>query len=231
MINDILIENSALFYVSIFFLMYAETHYSFRGIYSRLKKNEPEIIADAPHRVEPGSPVPILILIKDAHLHPVILEEILIEIHGGILRSQKLFKYEETINRPLWHDIIRLDAPIENDELSLDVSIRLRHGQKIIEIKNDNYKCSSHAPLKIRIAHEGLPKTQNWHYGEFHCHTNFTDDQVEFGAPLSATKVMVGSADDCNDEAAAGALVNPAAQEVLGDGIVPGQLSLLDEPT
>ena len=42
--------------VSLLFLLYAETHYSFKGIYSRLKKKEPEIIADLPHRIDPKQP-------------------------------------------------------------------------------------------------------------------------------------------------------------------------------
>jgi len=59
-------QTESLWFLPLF--LYAETHYRFPYFFSLLRKNEPEIIADAPHRIEPGSPLPILILIKDAHL-------------------------------------------------------------------------------------------------------------------------------------------------------------------
>ncbi len=61
-------------------ILYAETHYKFKGIYSRLFQTEPEIVADAPFRVEPGRPIPILVLVKDAHRFPIEIQKILIEI-------------------------------------------------------------------------------------------------------------------------------------------------------
>ncbi|MCH6560272.1 hypothetical protein IH799_07965, partial [candidate division KSB1 bacterium] len=68
--------NFPFFEFSILFLLYAETHYSFKGIYSRLKKMEPEIIADVPHRIKRGHPIPVLLLIKDAHQYPIELNSI-----------------------------------------------------------------------------------------------------------------------------------------------------------
>ena len=50
--------------------LYAETHYRFKYFFSFLKKQEPELLADAPHRVEPGKDIPILILSKDADRYP-----------------------------------------------------------------------------------------------------------------------------------------------------------------
>lgn len=191
MIQELFFDNFAFFYLSsIFFIMYAETHYSFKGIYSRLKKKEPEIIADAPHRIEPGSEIPVLILIKDAQLHPIFLEEVFIDIKGNNQHSRKIFKYQKRINTRFWYDVIKFEAPIQNGEVLINVSLKFICRNKKLVVKNDNYKCSSHEPLKVQIAKTNLPKTKNWHYGEFHCHTNFTDDQVEFGAPLSATKTM-----------------------------------------
>lgn len=191
MIQELFFDNFALFYLSsIFFILYAETHYSFKGIYSRLKKKEPEIIADAPHRVEPGSEIPVLILVKDAHLHPVFLEEINIKLSSTKQQSEQVFYYQKKIDSQFWHDIIKLKTPIPNGDVFLDITLTLVCHNKKLLVKNDNYKCSSHEPLKVQIAKTNLPKTKNWHYGEFHCHTNFTDDQVEFGAPLAATKTM-----------------------------------------
>jgi hypothetical protein len=51
--------------------LYAETHYRFKYFFSLYKKSEPEIIADAPHRLDPDKQYPIMILVKDSHLYPV----------------------------------------------------------------------------------------------------------------------------------------------------------------
>ncbi len=191
MTQELFFDNFVLLYLSgLFFIMYAETHYSFKGIYSRLKKKEPEIIADAPTRVEPGSKIPVLILIKDAQLHPVFLEEIIIEITWNNQHVKKIFKYHKNIDERLWTDIIKIEIPIQHGELFLNVTFKLICRNKKLLVKNDNYKGLSHKPLKVKIPKTGLPKTKNWYYGEFHCHTNFTDDQVEFGAPLPVTKTM-----------------------------------------
>ncbi|MDL1878587.1 hypothetical protein FBQ85_26005, partial [Cytophagia bacterium CHB2] len=52
---------SSLVTCSAFFLLYAEIHYRFKFTPSRLFQRQPEIIADAPHRLPPNTPVPILI--------------------------------------------------------------------------------------------------------------------------------------------------------------------------
>ncbi len=56
---------------------YFEMHYRFRYLpFSRYFKREPEILADAPHRLEPGRKLPLTILVKDAHRFPITLHKI-----------------------------------------------------------------------------------------------------------------------------------------------------------
>ena len=71
--------------LGLLFLLYAETHYSFKGIYSRLKKKEPEIIADVPHRIKQGQPIPVLLLIKDADQHSIELNS----VHINLFSTEK----------------------------------------------------------------------------------------------------------------------------------------------
>ena len=52
-------------------ICYAEIHYRFKYFFSFLLKKEPEILFDAPHRIEPNSNLPILLFVKDAHLFPI----------------------------------------------------------------------------------------------------------------------------------------------------------------
>ena len=59
------------------FLLYAELHFRFKWFQlSRYFKNEPEILSDLPVRIEPGKKLPILILIKDAHIFPIKLYDV-----------------------------------------------------------------------------------------------------------------------------------------------------------
>ena len=74
-ITNYLFSESVLPFIPIIFL-YAELHYRFKWIGSRYYKKEPEILSDIPLRIEPGEKLPIIIIIKDANLYPIILNNI-----------------------------------------------------------------------------------------------------------------------------------------------------------
>jgi len=58
---------------------------------------------------------------------------------------------------------------------------------------NDNYRGVSHAPLQTYTSVEKLPLLPGYISGDVHYHTDGTDDQVEFGAPLQAAAAMAGA--------------------------------------
>ncbi len=169
--------------------LYAETHYRFRYFFSFLRKHEPEIIADAPHRLEPNSFLPILILVKDADLFPVKLERITlaIKINGSKIFEKKLLDLQIEINQKLWWRVF--EVPIKNisGNIECDVIFELNHNNQKIFYHNDNYKTSSHRPLKVYISSTQLPKFEHLYFGECHSHSNYTNDQVEFGSPIEAS--------------------------------------------
>jgi len=171
-------------------LLYAETHYKFKGIYSRLYKKEPEIIADAPFRVEPGKPVPILLLVKDGHRFPIFFNSVTITLKAisGENISKKLSINEKIENQKFWHKIIYFEPPNNTTgSVQFDVEFEININGKIKNYCNDNYRISSHRPLDVYLADEPLPQFDNWYFGDFHYHSSYTEDQVEFGAPLKAT--------------------------------------------
>ncbi len=171
--------------------LYAETHYSFKGIHSRLKKKEPEILADAPHRVEPGHELPILILIKDAHLYPVQLNKILVELNQENRRKNYVFPFNHLmIETNWWYEILKIPRNHFSGNVLVNVKIEYTVQGKLRLINNDNYAGTSHNPLQVYFARMPLPKKAGWYFGEFHCHTAYTSDQVEFGAPLKATAIL-----------------------------------------
>ena len=169
--------------------LYAETHYRFRYFFSLLRKREPEIIADAPHRLNPDSSLPILILVKDAHLFPAILEEIILVIRskGSIVCIKKLLNTSIEINQKTWWRVFEISVKGLTEAIECDVifEVNVKNRKRIYH--NDNHRTSSHRPLNVFLSSTPLPKFENLFFGECHSHSNYTDDQVEFGSPIGAS--------------------------------------------
>jgi hypothetical protein len=170
-------------------LLYAETHYRFRYFLSLLKKKEPELLADAPHRIEPHSPIPLLILSKDAHQYPCILRQISATLSkGGVpFQTHTLLQDPVELRDEWWWRIFPLPTGGQSGWVELDVVMELEAGGKRRTYRNDNYRSSSHKPLRVFVASEPLPRFEGMYFGDCHTHSTYTNDQVEFGSPLSAS--------------------------------------------
>src|SRR5262245_978724 len=122
------------------FLLYAETHYHFRFAPSLLYRRRPEIIADAPYRLEPGHALPILVIVKDAHRFPVALRHVCAEIlcQASLVQSHAQFQEKPTlkfhlqdtseeITAPLWWRLYFVELPAEfAGVLAVNVGIAYR---------------------------------------------------------------------------------------------------------
>ncbi|MBC7188447.1 MAG: CehA/McbA family metallohydrolase [Calditrichaeota bacterium] len=174
-------------------LSYAETHYSFRFFPSRLRKAEPEVVLDVPHRLEPGQRLPVLVLVKDAHLFPIELCSVEVELItpcNGTLRLPVTFQ-RQAIKEPWWHTVLFLPRPEGvRGPCQVRAAVSVVTGGERRTYVSDNYRLSTHAPLACHFAEEPLPRAEGWHFGDLHCHSAFTSDQVEFGAPIAATLAM-----------------------------------------
>ncbi len=171
--------------------LYAEIHFRLPGLFSRYFKKEPEIIADVPHRLDPGQALPILILIKDAHLYPVNL----LQISGYFYQNNQKFELLNErpgrllVDEPVWSKLYFTNLPeVYKGSARIDVIISIEINGKIKTIHNDNYALTSHSPFEIMIDRYPLPKKEKWYLGDLHYHSIYSNDQVEFGAPLDATK-------------------------------------------
>jgi hypothetical protein len=174
------------------FFLYAETHYRFRYFFSFLKKNEPEVIADIPHRIEPGLPIPVLILAKDAHLYPCILKKITLELrqHNEIVQRINLLSQPLALNQKFFSQVFRIDHPQLSGWIEIDVAITLEARGATPTYHNDNHITSSRRPLRVFLAQHPLPRFSDLHLGDPHTHSNYTEDQVEFGSPLHAAREL-----------------------------------------
>ncbi len=174
-------------------ILYAETHYRFKYFFSLYKKSEPEIIADAPHRLDPDKPYPIMILVKDAHLYPIELLSVkvtLIQNAKKIYSKTFEFSPEIKLATHYWNKIIEIPfVGILSSTFGLvhgDVEIVTKQNGKLRVTRNNNHRFTSKTSLKFFRSKTRLPAINNWIYGDAHTHSTYTEDQVEFGSPLSA---------------------------------------------
>lgn len=173
---------------------YAEIHYHFKYLYPRYFRREPEIIADVPIRCikEITSKLPILIIIKDAHLFPISLNEIEVQIHGNENEGKYTFPIDKQISAKYFSHILELDLDEFDVEqvLRINVEIQYRIKNEVKIALNDNYPHLNKQPFRCYFAEKKLPFSIYWFPGEPHYHSIHTSDQVEFGADIESTKVM-----------------------------------------
>jgi hypothetical protein len=147
----------------------------------------PEIFFDTPTRVEPERPIPLFLFIKDADRYPVALEDV--SIHLLYENGQEricLFPYGGfRVDTPFWWDSFNIH-PEFSGQVTIHCSLRLRQGNRHRIVSMNNYRGSVKAPLSVNVSSSKLPTAEGWYHGDIHCHTSYTSDQIEFGAPLEA---------------------------------------------
>ena len=177
-------------------LLYAEMHYRWWPLPSRYFRKEPEILADAPRRVEPGRQLPLLLLVKDAHRYPITLERVTVEVETGEGRQAlPEIAIGCEISEHWWHQTVMLERPLPSGDISLWVTFHYRSKGKSFGKAQDRLcTCTTHnlrslkpRPLRVHLAAESLPG-ENVVWGDLHVHTSFTEDMMEFGAPLDAIR-------------------------------------------
>ena len=165
-------------------LAYAEIHYRPRFVPSLLYAASPEIIFDTPVRIAPGQPVPLFLIIKDAHRFPVKLESVNVRmIYANGVDRVASFPYNgEMINASIWWDAVNI-MPEYGGYITIDPYVLIIKGTRLDIVHGDNYRGSTLEPLKVYAASETIIP-YGWYPGDVHCHSYYTSDQVEFGAPL-----------------------------------------------
>jgi len=161
--------------------------------FSLIKRRMPEVLSDAPIRIEPGQSIPLLILVKDAHLYPILLDSIQVRLlySDGVEEVLSFTKKKIAIDIPIWHRIYRIQPRKDFfGLLKIDVKFKIllmKKPSRTYTFHTDNYRGSSRKPLQLFISKDPHPRFPNWHLGDLHVHSFFTRDQVEFGAPVQAT--------------------------------------------
>lgn len=172
-------------------LGYAETHYSFLPGLSLIAKKIPEIVTDAPSRVDPDENIPLLLLIKDSDKYPVKIISIETAVFAGPLGciyKEVLEKKSFMIEQPMFSKIYEL--PVKEyigKTVTINTKIEISVGGKEYTVINDNLPTLSHGQMRVKISPVKFPAPPGWYYGDCHIHTSYSTSHVEFGAPIPET--------------------------------------------
>ncbi|MFC1547538.1 CehA/McbA family metallohydrolase [Candidatus Neomarinimicrobiota bacterium] len=166
--------------------LYVEIHYRAGYLPSRYYRREPEILADAPRRIEPGLPIPVFLIVKDAHKYPIFLHKVLLVIeYDRGTRSTLEIPLNISIAERWWHHALEVERPDFEGEIGLRIVFHYKRNGIHRTCHVHNIRSLRPAPLNIYLADESLPG-ENTIWGDLHHHTWFTEDMIEFGAPLDA---------------------------------------------
>lgn len=172
-------------------LGYAEIHFRLPGIPSRLFHREPELLFDLPHRATHGRPVPLFLIAKDGDRYPATLHRAIVSVTGpdGSHRSTSV-DLDGAVPGNRWFErVVPLGEDLfpEPGDYRVRAALDYEANGKARRLEQDNYRHLAKADFRIRIAAEDLPRLPGLHWGDLHIHSAYTDDAVEFGAPLAAT--------------------------------------------
>jgi hypothetical protein len=169
-------------------LPYAETHYKFKLPWSPLFKRWPEVFLDGPSFCIPGVKPIFYLVVKDGDYFPIrVLDiELLIQGEGGQSRKLRL-ELNSAVSDNLRFIPLDIDFSGLTGKLAFNGRISIENAKGARRsFLNANYPGISPSPLQLHLLADPLPYPADWHGGELHCHSDYSNDPVEFGAPLEA---------------------------------------------
>src|SRR4030067_30790 len=149
-------------------------------------KNNEDILSDIPWRINKGENIPITYVIKDANEGSGEVRNITIYNDGDPVGSEAgdMIVYTHPLGRTFteyfWYDHDILSPSLfnkKNDSINIHVKFDIAG-----EFDVHNFYTTYVSPYD-------LPYLKNWSYGDTHYHTSYTDNFMEFGAPIISTKV------------------------------------------
>ena len=168
--------------------LYPETHYRFRKFpFSRYYKKEPEIIFDLPYKSKTGK-FPVFLIVKDADLFPILLWEIkfsfMLEDGSSFVKTCML---QKTLCSKKHLDVFDFDFGDTKGFVTMMAEARFYKDGRLNSTINDNFGKYING-LEIYL-NDDEELFDGFVQGDLHYHSDFTSDQVEFGAPVEAARL------------------------------------------
>ncbi len=123
---------------------------------------------------------------KDADLYPVRVASVRLRAwdDSGATREES-FELQAICETNLRHFALPFDPGDLRGHIRISGTITVENGAgKAHVIENHNYPGLAPTPLEVLRLESSLPYPREWLAGEMHCHSEFSSDPVEFGAPL-----------------------------------------------
>ncbi len=162
-------------------------HFRFRIPFSLYYKKEPEILADIPHRIDPKKNIPIVLLIKDSDKYQIQLKYVRVTItqNKNIIYQNKT-ELNIKLSQHWWFRTLLVPRKNMNGHIEICVEFNYTIDGKTRTCTNHNLKLLSPSPLKVYLSEDSYPSCKDVQWCDLHYHSNYTEDMVEFGAPLES---------------------------------------------
>ena len=183
-------DSSSLFFIA----LYAETHFwFFRWFPSFLFAREPEVIFDAPRRLEPGEDLPVLLIVNDLHRFPAELSGCAVAVSRSHATPKRFdfpsiteFEVEHPFRRSMRAFILRIPrAELPSGLFYITCRITVKCGNKRHVVINDNLRTTGKLSFVCFAADDHLPGSGFCSYGDLHVHSQYSQSHVEFGPPIA----------------------------------------------
>lgn len=164
-------------------MSYAEIHYMpVKFFPSFIYRKVPEIIFDVPFMV-PSSILPVYLMVKDADRFPIFIHEF--EIRDTDNRILHLEQVNKEFNSPVSFMKFEISDFIQpQKDLQFYIYFYATTRNRAYEFINDSYPTKGKIPFRCIMEAGDLPGTNDCLWGDLHLHSYYTEDQIEFGAPI-----------------------------------------------
>ncbi len=171
--------------------LYGEIHYRLSWFRGFLFKKEAEVLFDMPTRITAGT-LPVMLMVKDSNKFPVHFERVEITVlRNGRQVKKEAIKFNKSLAQLFFSKIFPIDiSDFANQKLQVRCEIFLQDGVRTRKITNHNLSGKYNPLFQVYYDEKEVPVASQWLRGDLHVHSNYTEDQVEFGAELSAYRVM-----------------------------------------
>jgi hypothetical protein len=178
-----------------FIALYAETHFRLaRWLPNLLYARQPEVIFDAPRRLDPGEDLPVFLIANDINRFPAEFTDCAVAVsclHELPRRFdfQNLEKFE--VDHPFRRSMRCFIMRIPRNEcprglFHLNCRVTVKQGKRKYVVFNDNLKGTGKLSFSCFSAESSLPGSEFCCYGDLHMHSQYSQSHVEFGPPLKA---------------------------------------------
>lgn len=143
---------------------------SIKNLYNQSIGIRKGITIDAPYRVEPGQPIPIICRFQHSHVIPFIIDSIFVKISqsGTKIGHASLLKKPVEIETSFWQRVFYVNIPKDsNGVLKVEAMMKINAYGKTKKIRVGP-AAGGNKSLFVYRSRELLPSLNNYYFGDFH---------------------------------------------------------------